>query len=489
MGNYGTAQQAQAKEEQDLAQQGVALAGQGVQFARQKQQDKDFTTYLGGGPKPPVNAPGALTAAATPPAEPGALSRAAPAQESQPGALTAAMPVAKPVMADAAPLTQQPSPAPAKQELEVKPPGFENVLGVQIMPPNPQFLTVKQYVAMNRSSGKTLGELVKEGTELEMKAMKENPNGVVNLATGMYYAMPKGETVTTQLFNRQGGVLPGTYDVPSGSAAKLDSYAANNDPRYYDLVDQILKGPTRPGAVAGEPSDGRKSKQQLEKSSTLEKSDMDAEIAARQDFQTKNASAQDIINNMNTFRTFTELPNAKNMVGILANDKVSSMIATLSSTGAGTKDYSIGIPALEEAMRNAGLNKQEQAQYRVFLQNAVQMQLDKERLMKGATSERERNILANANIGPGDTIESIRLKADMLTTAAKFQKKMHKEWRNSKMTAMDFRDSEDFNKLNTQQQDDLSAILKGEKVVPSSAKPVNKNLDALKSKVNKLLKD
>lgn len=260
LGNYGTAQQAQAKEDQELAQQEVALAGQGMQFARQKRQDADFTTYLGGGPKPPVAAPpGALTAAATPPAEPpelGALSAAA----GPPGALTAAMPPAKPVIP--APVKQEPPPVKQEPAMEVKPPGFENVLGVQIMPPNPQFLTVKQYVAMNRSSGKTLGELIKEGTELELKAMKENPNGVVNLATGMYYAMPKGETVSTQLFDRKGGVLPGTYDIPSGTAAKLDSYAAKNDPRYYDLVDQIIQGPTRPGV--GEPSGGRQSKQQIE---------------------------------------------------------------------------------------------------------------------------------------------------------------------------------------------------------------------------------
>ena len=140
-------------------------------------------------------------------------------------------------------------------------------------------------------------------------------------------------------------------------------------------------------------------------------------------------------------------------------------------------------------MRNADLKPDQQAKYRSFLMLATQMQLDKERMMKGSTSDRERDILANANIGPGDTSKAIRMKADLLTTAAKFQKQMYKEWKNSKMTAMEFRDSEEFDKLNTQHQDNLTAILMGKKVVPSSAKPINKNLDALKNKVNKLLED
>ena len=458
LGNYGTAQQAQDKEEQDLAQQGVVLAGQGVQFARQKQQAKERDRALAeldnappGAPPPtgPLSAPppaaGALTVAGQPPA----------------GGLSAAQGTPPPVP-PAAPI----QPIAKAPESPVLP---SDDMGAAFKAFYKEQMKALQYEPGSQAD---INELIQKRWK---ERISTSPTGSIDIVSGKKYPFPTGTPVDVPIKGKEG-----TWSVPQDVAIEMSAALNRGDfNRYNELVRINI----------GDRKSTQEQARETKKQESLSESDTKAEVSAREDFQTKNASAQDIINNMSTFRTFTELPNAKNMVGILANDKVSSMIATLAATGAGTKDYSIGIPALEEAMRNAGLNKQEQAQYRVFLQNAVQMQLDKERLMKGATSDRERNILANANIGPGDTIESIRLKADMLTTAARFQKKMHKEWRNSKMTAMEFRDSEEFDKLNTQHQDNLSAILKGEKVVPSSAKPVNTNLDALKNKVNKLLED
>jgi len=451
LGNYGTAQQAQAKEEQDLAQQGVALAGQGMQFTRQKLQAREREKALAGLEPPtgglsgapsvapsvgPLSAPaagGALSVAGSPPA----------------GGLTAA---------EGTPPTTPPSVSLPADDMGAAFKAFykEQMKALQYEP----------------GSQADIDELIQKRWK---ERIATSQGGSTNIVTGEKYPFPTGNMVDVSVKGKEG-----TWSVPQDVAIQM-SYALNkgDEKRYNELVRINIEG--------------RKSKEEQarenKKQETLSESDTKAETTAREDFQTKNLDAQNVINNMNSFRTFADDPNAKNMTGILANTKISSAIAALVKSGVGANDFRIGIPAIEDVMRNADLPPDQQAKYRSFLMLATQMQLDKERMLKGSTSDREREILANASIGPGDTPKAIRMKADLLTTAAKFQKQMYREWKSSKMNATDFRDSDRFEELNSQHQDNLSAILKGEKIVPSSAKPVNKNLDALKSKVNKLLED
>lgn len=459
LGNYGTAQQAQAKQEQDLAQQGVALAGQGMQFTRQKLQAREREKALAGLEPPTGGLPGA------PPVAPsvGPLS-AAPAAA---GALTVAEgtppttppPVSLPPAAPIQPVAKAPeSPSLPADDMGAAFKAFYK----------------EQMKALKYEPGSQA-----DIDELIQKRWKEriatSQGGSANIVTGEKYPFPTGNTVDVPVKGKEG-----TWSVPQDVAIQMSAALNKGDVnRYNELVRINIEGRKSTQEQARETT----------KQETLSAADTKAEVTAREDFQAKNADAQNVINNMNSFRTFADDPDAKNMTGILANTKISSAIAALVKSGVGANDFRVGIPAIEDVMRNADLKPDQQAKYRSFLMLATQMQLDKERMLKGATSDREREILANANIGPGDTPKSIRMKADLLTTAAKFQKQMYREWKSSKMNATDFRDSDRFEELNSQHQDNLSAILTGKKVVPSSAKPVNKNLDALKSKVNKLLKD
>lgn len=459
LGNYGTAQQAQAKEEQDLAQQGVALAGQGMQFTRQKLQAREREKALAeldnappGAPPPtgPLSAPpsaGALTVAGLPPA--GGLSAA---QGTPP----------PPTIPPAAPI-QPVAKAPESRLLPA------DDMGAAFKAFYKEQMRALQYEPGSQAD---IDELIQKRWK---ERIATSQGGSANIVTGEKYPFPTGSMVDVPVKGKEG-----TWSVPQDVAIQMSAALNSGDEKRYNELKKIN-------------IEGRKSNQEQarenKKQETLSESDTKAEVTAREDFQAKNADAQNVINNMNSFRTFADDPDAKNMTGILANTKVSSAIAALVKSGVGANDFRVGIPAIEDVMRNADLKPDQQAKYRSFLMLATQMQLDKERMMKGSTSDRERDILANANIGPGDTSKAIRMKADLLTTAAKFQRQMYREWKNSKMTAMEFRDSEEFDKLNTQHQDNLTAILTGKKVVPSSAKPVNKNLDALKNKVNKLLED
>jgi hypothetical protein len=113
-------------------------------------------------------------------------------------------------------------------------------------------------------------------------------------------------------------------------------------------------------------------------------------------------------------------------------------------------------------MVNAGLNKEDQAKYRVFLMNAAQMQLAAEKYLKGATSERERTLLAEASINAQDTPETIRIKADILTKRAQFDRQIYREFKKSKMTADEFLDSDAYNEIRDKYNSDLDKISIGE---------------------------
>ena len=112
-------------------------------------------------------------------------------------------------------------------------------------------------------------------------------------------------------------------------------------------------------------------------------------------------------------------------------------------------------------MRNAGLTKEQQATFRTFLMYSAQMQLNAEKAMKGATSERERLILGNANISPQDTAEAVRRKADLLTTKAQFDRQAARAFKASKMTADEFLDSPQYMEMYDKYFADISGIATG----------------------------
>jgi hypothetical protein len=187
-------------------------------------------------------------------------------------------------------------------------------------------------------------------------------------------------------------------------------------------------------------------------------------------------------------RKFASEPNANKMVGILSNSNLSSGLATLIKEGVGVPGFSIGIPSIEKIMVNAGLNKEDQAKYRVFLMNAAQMQLAAEKYLKGATSERERTLLAEASINAQDTPETIRIKADILTKRAQFDRQIYREFKKSKMTADEFLDSDAYNEIRDKYNSDLDKISIGEaKLVTREDAKKNPSLNNAKTRVDEIL--
>ena len=289
---------------------------------------------------------------------------------------------------------------------------------------------------------------------MEQKRLQVKESGTTDLATGMFYPSATGKTEKVQIYGKPGQ----TYDVDATTAARLSYYAQTDPEKYYQLADSIVKGPVRPGAKQEDlmSAEDRARKQKIAEAET------ELEIQSRKQFYEKREMASDTITNANVMRKFASEPNANKMVGILSNSNLSSGLATLIKEGVGVPGFSIGIPSIEKIMVNAGLNKEDQAKYRVFLMNAAQMQLAAEKYLKGATSERERTLLAEASINAQDTPETIRIKADILTKRAQFDRQIYREFKKSKMTADEFLDSDAYNEIRDKYNSDLDKISIGE---------------------------
>ena len=512
-GKVGPAEAAAMKEQQDIAQQKLGVATQGLELQRLKSRDAELAKYLGEGPTAgpqaaPVAGPkagplsGALAGPAAAPEVPpvGPLSATGPAQtgavtvQPPPGAIkvtqndgTGAGALPEPVKT----ITPQ---AVSKGPLSAgdKPVGFENVEGIQVAPANPNFMSARDYIRLNRfDKTKSPGDLIKEGQEIEQKRYRDKEGGVLDLATGKYYQYPTGKTEQIQLYG-----YPGTYNVDARTAAQLSLFAANNDPRYHDLAERVVKGPEkRKPEGEGKPAEGgketeggkpagggkpaeparMKSKEELEleqeKKKKMQEAEVSSEIEARKDFNQRRKDADETITTANVFRRFATDPKAKDMFGILNNDKVMSGVATLVRDGIGLPGFTVGTKSIEDIMRNAGLNAADQAKYRTFLMYATQMQLQQSKYMKGAVSDFEQKLMANAGITNQDTPDSIRIKADLLTRRAQFDRRVAKAFKESKMTADEFLDSDKYDQMRDKYNEDLSDLASGSKILVAPPKP------------------
>jgi len=119
-------------------------------------------------------------------------------------------------------------------------------------------------------------EAVKNANEMDAKRYQTKESGVLDLATGMFYAFPKGEQVDRQIFGEGGGK---TFKVDTRTATLLDLYASTNDPRYFEVADRVLKGPQRKGEGQGAPTQ------------VLSAEDRAAQQKAQEVYQTKRAES------------------------------------------------------------------------------------------------------------------------------------------------------------------------------------------------------
>jgi hypothetical protein len=502
--NVGAAQEQETKNDQEIARQQFAIAGQGVELQRSKSRDADISRYLAGEP-PPTRPTGPLT----PPTpvssnapEPGPLAapRPVPSAAPIPGPLSAApSPEGPPVAPPVAPvggLTQAAAPAiaapaqaapeaPAQVPREVPRPALAPTAaapvggltaaqapqGVQVMPANPSFMSQKDYVRLNRGDkSQTIGQLLAKGAELEQKRYAKTEAGTTDYRTGLFYPSPSSKFLDMPILGE--GYNGGTYKVPESVALQLTQFAnENNWAGYKALADKFTGKKAGPAGAPEGIGSIEDQAVELERRKALSKARTDQEIEDRKNFAQRAREADDTITLAGQFRRFAADPASEKMTGILNNDKISSAIAKAVESGIGNRSFHVGVPEIEDIMRNAGLNKEEQAKYRTFLMLTVESQLLKTKYMKGSISNYEDRLLGNAGINAQDTRETIRMKADLFTRRAQFDRRAAKDFKSSKMTAEDYLDSPRYAEMRDKYNEDLAELSFGNQVLVPSVSP------------------
>ena len=497
--SVGAAQEAEDKRNQEMLQAKVAVAGQGVEAARAKANAAAIQEWLKTqAPQEPKPVGGALTqvkpeipevpAAPTAPTAPtGALSQVEPPA---PPSLPSAPP--SPLGAQPAPTAALPAPlatsAGALPDVvkAALPPGNQNVRGRQIMPPNPSFMTRDEFVKMNAGSGLPIGELLAKGSEIERHRFEKNESAIIDKRTGLAYPI-KDAMVDVPIYGK--GFGGATYTITESEAAELAYLKKIGDHAAYMKAANTATGRDFGATEAG----GSKEERAISGESAKEraKAKTAREIEEITNFEQKDRDARDTITVAKQFRKFAEDPASEKMAGILNNDKYSSIVAKAVQSGIGTQRYRIGVPELEDIMRNAGLNKEEQAKYRTFLMLTVESILMKTKYMKGSISNYEDQMLANAGINAQDTPATIRMKADLFTRRAQFDRRAARAFEESGMTAKDFLKSKTYDDMRAKYDEDLAELSFGNKVLapaPKKSTTGGKDLDAARARVDDILK-
>ena len=480
-GKVGAAQEMEDKRQMALREREVAVAGQGVELQRMKARDAELLKYLGGpqAASGPIAGPQAGAIAGP---QAGPLSGAAPAAAAAPteGAPPAAGALSQVTAQPAAPkVVGSPQGALAAMEAN-KPPGFEGVEGIQVMPPNPNFMTGRDYVRLNRmDKSKSAADLIKEGQEIEQKRYRDKEGGVQDLATGKFYQFPTGKTEEIQLYGYEG-----THKVDARTAARLSLLAANNDPAYHDLAKRVVEGPrkrTEGGVKEGEPSGGIKSVQQLaiEQKEAETRAGKLGEKSAEKEaaVEETDATARRIYGSVTRVQDY--LKASPNYYGIFARPGVTAAIGNLIKEGIQTPSGTLNLAGFEDSMRKMmpGVTQKDLDNVTKAATELAEIELAFTRLYlakQGAVTEGERKIVRAIPGTTSSSPEVLRSRMELLKSRSQFDidtADAFRQWqdKNPGRSYLEFeRKSDLYKQIKKDFEAETERIFGGIKAVPTS---------------------
>jgi hypothetical protein len=469
----------QMAEAQKYAEAKLGLAGRGLELERQKSRERQFQGLMGG-PSAPVQKPsGALPGDVK--ATPGALpdSTVLPGRGDVQIGTVEGVPSAADMLARSSAQRPPEPPQPVAQPVAVEAlPGFEGVQGIQIAPPSSNYMDRQKYIALaSMDPNISPAEAVKNANEMDAKRYQTKESGVLDLATGMFYAFPKGDQVDRQIFGEGGGK---TYKVDARTAALLDLYASSNNPKYFEVADRVLKGPQRKGEGEGAPTqvlsaEDRAAQQKAQEvyqtkraESAAEKEDdlqKKANIASRM-----YSSASDVQNRLAKSESFFGLfsrPGLMSSIGNLVNEAIDAG-NTKVKLGGFEKSITQLMPGLaqtdlDNVMAAAGSLAEIELLYTQELMNK-----------QGQITEGERAIVRRI---PGTTSSSpavLRDKMDLLKMHAQQDidladayKQFKKDNKGKAVNYNDFEDSKEYENMKLDYEKALAKRFKLEEAIPT----------------------
>jgi hypothetical protein len=454
------AQLEQAKEEQDIASLRLQIAQSEREAARRKAASQTIQSVLTG--QQPT--PGAPVAGA-----PAAAGAAAPARS------TGAAPT----------ITRG------------------DATGLGVIAPNGAQITpgfILAFKQANPEEGKQLDEYYKQIID----SIAVQPGGYVNKLTGEYTPF-SGKAPVTRFIPGAAGQKAMTLELSEEDAMALDRARRTGDSEtFYRIVDMYTKAPARPGAptaaapgaaiasgapgaapagaarpagsgsFAQTPSEA-KAAQEVETEAAKAEAKILAEGRAKR-FENVMTSAEDTGSRLALYKSLDSIvakPNSEKIFGIFNRPDFMAGVGKLLETGVGLTGYSIGIPEIQNVMRNIGLPQEQINDYQLAASLFAQMQLQFSRLQQGqgSVSDFERRLYGTGSVTGEDNPGTIRKKLAMLTARAEFERSVAKALRASKLNADDFKDSDQYKNLIDGYHDRLVNIVSTPSVRPAGARP------------------
>lgn len=419
-GRLRGAEEARFKEEQELAQAQLGLAQQGMQLERQRQMSKAYEQALNppgapaGGPAPMPSGPAGGGTPVPMPAGPAGLS----------GGAGAPMPTG--------------------------PEGF------QIAPPQPLSMNRTEFLRGAQLAGKPIDQALKEWDDYSRKQRETKEGGVFDYGSGRFFPVPKAEVVNIPIRGYQG-----TYPVSPEDAMRLAALdRAGDTTAYKALADRIVKGPTGTSRI--------QSVEQLEqeriRGKGLAEEETKTEAELRRDIVTRGDQSGGQIRNANQIIQLAETPGADRMFGILNNPSFTSQIAKIAENAARVGDYSIGIPVIQDVLRNMNLTPQEIARYQYGAMLIAQQRLDMSKVLKGtgAITDFEQKLLGAASMTTEDTPATLKLKAQAMLFRAQAERQIGRLWsqvRDQYRSVTEFKQSEEYERIQADYDAKLAKLL------------------------------
>lgn len=378
-----------------------------------------------------------------------------------------------------------------------KPSGFEGVEGIQVMPANPDFMTARDYIRLNRmDKSKSAGDLIKEAQEINQKRYRDRDIGVVDLASGKLYEFPTGKQETVTITG-----YPGTHTIDARAAARLSFLAMNNDPAYHDLAKQIMEGPRKrvdASAVEGKPADAgskppeaggtpsgssgiRKSVQEL----ATEQKEADARAtklgeagaAKEATLEETDATARRIYGSVT--RVADYLKQSPNYFGIFARPGITAAIGNLIKEGIQTPSGSLNLAGFEDSMRKMmpGVTQKDLDNVTKAAAELAEIELAFTRLYlnkQGQVTEGERKIVRAIPGTVSSSPEVLRSRMELLKSRSQFDidtADVFRKWqdKNPGRSYLEFeRKSDLYKDIKKEFEAETERIFGGIKAVPTS---------------------
>jgi hypothetical protein len=413
-GKLRSAEEAEFKREQELAQAQLGVAQQGMQLEQQRARQR-FLTGMMPGTQPPGQPAGPPGAQSPTPMAPAGAAQAAVAQQ---------------------------------------PPGTEGIKGEPFMPPNPNVAnSVNLLRAAMMDPSKGIVDITEKLGELQRKRYQENAEGIVDLATGLLYRTKRPDVtpIAVQLRTIQG--LEGqTINVPGPVARDLAdalSEAMSGNPARLRQLEQSLVrsyaeqpaapsqgAPSGPGRIMTTAEAEAKAAAQKEKAGIRAK----GEATRTEDAFNAGRSASESIPDLMQLKTLATGPTSERILGSLTNPSALNQIIVLAESGVGMSGFNVGVPAIRQAALNMRLSPEEMRDYQLVGQLLVKMQLGIPASERGpgSMSNFERELIASSKITRDDTPATVRAKVEGMLLSAKYREQIADRLRETKLDYDEF---------------------------------------------------